>query len=75
MKFDRKKRIRLSPFKKGTLDTVLASCIYVSSIGTPAIDQSRGSPPCHGGSPAADHQGVEQCEITKFTKIGAGSVR
>lgn len=46
--------------------------------GTPVIDQSRGSsgsPSCHGGSLAADRQGVEQCEATKFTEIGAGSVR
>lgn len=47
-------------------------------IGTPVIDQSRGSgssPSCHGGSPAADHQGVEQCEATKSAEIGARSVR
>jgi len=41
----------------------------------PVIDQSHGSPSCHGGSPAADHKGVEQCEATKFTEIGAGSAR
>lgn len=44
----------------------------------PVIDQLRGSgcsPSCHGGSLAADHKGVEQCETTKFTKIGAGSAR
>jgi len=42
----------------------------------PVIDQTRGSgwnPSCHGGSPAADHKGVEQCKITKFTEISTRS--
>lgn len=60
------------------LDVRMNSEAWCASALPPVIDQSRGSgcgPSCHGGSPAADHKGVEQCEATKFTEIGAGSAR
>jgi len=60
------------------LEVRMNSEAWRASALPPVIDQSRGSdcsPSCHGGSPAADHKGVEQCEATKFTEIGAGSVR